>query len=133
MSRFGLPSFKLLIAGALAAGAVAYYMGEFPDRAAKGASTTQPTAGKAVRPAKPLTQQRATPPATSAAKNATQPRPTKKLGTSVAKASAPRAAKAPQATETAKPRAASRSPATLTGSIVRTPRPPEGLPTPRSK
>lgn len=127
MFRFGLPSFKLLVVGAVAAAAVAYYMGEFQDKAAKGARTTQPAAvGKTVRPAKPLSPQRAAAPASQPAKTASQPRPTKALP-----ATGP--AKPLTAERPAEAKSVLRPPAMLTGSITRKPRPPENLPTPSKK
>jgi hypothetical protein len=135
MSRIGLPSFKLLIAGAIGAAAVAYYMGEFPDKAATGARTTQPAVVKAVRPDKPLSPKRTAAPASPPAKSAIQPRPTKTVGPlAPAKSiSAPRSAKALPSPNAAKAVVPPRSPVALTGSIVRAPRPPETLPGPRRK
>lgn len=132
MSRFGLPSFKLLVAGALAAGAVAYYMGEFPDRPAKGARTTQPAVKKAVRPAKPVAQQRVPTPASRPLKAGAQPRPTQAVGVR-ASAKAPTPAKPAPSPEKAKANVPQRPAATLTGSIVKPPRPPADLPVAKNR
>jgi len=55
MFRFGLPSFKLLIAGAIAAAAFAYYKGELPELSKSGGGKARPeAAGQAPVPPKPV-------------------------------------------------------------------------------
>jgi hypothetical protein len=113
MFRFGLPSFKLLIAGAVAAAAYAYHKGLFPETG-KGDGVKRPAAAMRVPvPPKPVGPQRAA-----------KPQPAKGLvgktgGRKVEQASAPRPAK-----ELPMPKPM------LTGSVTKLakPRPPEALP-----
>lgn len=68
MFRFGLPSFKLLIAGAVAALAFAYHKGVLFDQADTGVRKTRPAAAVAPsRPAKPVPPQRVAVPTRKAA------------------------------------------------------------------
>lgn len=121
MFRFGLPSFKLLLAGIIAAGAFAYYKGEFPDMPARGAKTAQPAAVRTVRPPKPVSGGEIAGSPQRPAKPVSSPRPTK--------ISAPReTTPAPRPAEKfAAPRP------TLTGSVAKKPRPPEAVPVPPAR
>ncbi len=61
MSRFGLPSFKLLIVGAVAALAYAHHKDALFDPSAEGAAKARPAASAAApRPAKPVAPQKVT-------------------------------------------------------------------------
>lgn len=66
MFRFGLPSFKLLIVGAVAALAFAYHKGVLFDPADTGAKKARPAAA-APRPARPVPPQKVAIPARKAA------------------------------------------------------------------